>query len=129
MTTETSVARPEQQTERTGSIQFYRPYVNIGERADELVISAEMPGATAENIDVHFEDGQLNIHARVAPRAAEGQRFLLQEYGVGDFYRTFRVGEQVDPTRIAAEYRNGVLTLRLPKVEAAKPRKITVQSA
>ena len=70
------------------------------------MVTAEMPGATAER-----------------------PKFLLQEYGVGDFYRSFRVGEQVYPTRIGAEYRDGVLTLRLPKVEAAKPRKITVQSA
>lgn len=128
MTTEATVATTERQTQRPVSTQVYRPYVTIAERADELLIAAEMPGATAENIDVHFEDGQLNIHARVAPRAADGQRFLLQEYGVGDFYRTFRVGDQVDPTRMGAEYRDGVLTLRLPKIEAAKPRKVNVQS-
>jgi HSP20 family protein len=54
---------------------------------------------------------------------------LLQEYGVGDFYRTFKVSEQIDSTRISAEYHDGVLTIHLPKVEAAKPRKISVQSS
>jgi HSP20 family molecular chaperone IbpA len=53
---------------------------------------------------------------------------LLHEYGVGDFYRTFRVSQQVDASRITAEYENGVLTLHLPKAEAARPRKIEVQA-
>ncbi len=64
----------------------------------------------------------------MAARQSEQTRYLLREYGVGDFYRTFRVGEQVDASRIAAEFVDGVLTLHLPKVDAAKPRKIAVQS-
>jgi HSP20 family protein len=55
--------------------------------------------------------------------------FLLCEYGIGNFYRTFRVSEQVDPDRIHAEYSNGVLTLHLPKAESARPRRIPVQAA
>ncbi len=54
--------------------------------------------------------------------------YLLREYGVGDFYRTFRVSEQIDASRIEAEYADGVLKLHLPKVEAVKPRKITVKA-
>ena len=50
------------------------------------------------------------------------------EFGVGDFFRTFRVSEQVDATQITADYRDGVLTLHLPKAAAAKPRKIAVQA-
>jgi HSP20 family protein len=52
----------------------------------------------------------------------------LEEYGVGDFLRTFRVGEQIDASRISAEYSNGVLKLRLPKAEAVRPRKIKVDA-
>ena len=54
--------------------------------------------------------------------------YLLREYGVGDFYRAFQVSEVIDPSRIQAEYSGGVLTLHLPKSEAAKPRKIAVQA-
>jgi HSP20 family protein len=53
--------------------------------------------------------------------------FLLREYGVGDNCRTFRISEQIDPSRISAELPDGVPTLHLPKAETAKPRKIKVE--
>jgi HSP20 family protein len=122
--------RPEQeltQAERTRSGRFYRPNVDILERADELTVSADMPGVRSEDIDINFENGLLTIHGRVQPRHREGN-YLLCEYGIGDFYRTFQVGEAIDSGRISAEYRDGVLTLHLPKVDEVKPRKIAVQS-
>ncbi len=126
MPTETvSEHRTKSETEQTRSGAFFRPNVDIAERQDELVLRADMAGATGDSIDIQFEDGTLTIHARV-PERTYGRSLLRQEYGVGDFYRTFRVSEQIDPGRIAAEYREGVLTLRLPKSEAAKPRKIQV---
>lgn len=114
--------------EHTRTGRFYRPNVDILENADELLVYADMPGVKSDAIDIHFEDGELKIHGRVEPRFGERPNFLLSEYGVGDFYRTFRVSEQVDATGIRAEYRDGVLTLHLPKVAAAKPRKIKVQA-
>jgi HSP20 family protein len=65
----------------------------------------------------------------VAPRTSEQGRYFLREYGVGDFQRNFEVGEQIDAERISAEYSDGVLTLHLPKVVAARPRKIAVKPA
>lgn len=117
------------EVERTRTEHYYRPNVDIVERTDELLLLADMPGAQGDAIDIQFEDGELSIHGRVARRQPEGTNYLLAEYGVGDFHRTFRVSEQIDATRIAAEYADGVLTVHLPKVEAVKPRKIKVQSA
>ena len=85
-----------------------------------------MPGAKNNAIDIQFEDGSLTIHAKVPARQESQGPYVRQEYGVGDFYRTFRVSEQIDASRISAEYAAGVLTLHLPKVEAVKPRKIKV---
>lgn len=115
--------------ERTRSGQFYRPNVDIVEQKDELVLYADLPGVKPGEIDINFEDGELAIHAKVAPRYDRAKEFLLAEYGIGDFYRTFRVSEQIDSSKIHAEYANGVLTLHLPKVEAAKPRKIAVNAS
>ena len=106
----------------------YRPNVDIRETADELLIEADMPGTSPENIEVKFEDGALSILGRVPRRQSSSVDYLLQEYGVGDFHREFRVNEKVNVTGIRAEYRGGVLTLRLPKVEAVKPRRIEVQA-
>lgn len=113
--------------EHTRSGNCFRPTVDIIERGDELTVRADVPGATADGLDVHFEDGTLAIRAKVPPRNDEVD-FLVREYGVGDFYREFRVNETIDVPKISAELADGVLTLHLPKVEAVKPRKITVKT-
>ncbi|MCL6504280.1 MAG: Hsp20/alpha crystallin family protein [Pirellulales bacterium] len=114
------------QAERTRSGQTYRPNVDILEQPEELVMLVDLPGCQGDQIDVRFEDGELTIHAPVAPRQPAGTRYWLREYGVGDFYRTFRVSEQIDSQRMHASYAQGVLTLHLPKVQSAQPRKIPV---
>lgn len=114
--------------EMTRSAQCYRPTVDIVEDVHELRILADMPGVSSESIDIDFEDGALTIHGRVPNRRGESMKFLWEEYGVGDFHRVFQIGETVDAARISADYADGVLTVHLPKVEAVKPRKISVQA-
>ncbi len=114
--------------ERTRCGCCYRPNVDIVEQKDELLVVADVPGAKSDTIDVKFEDGTLRIHAAVAPREDDQRNCLLREYGVGDYYRTFQVSEAIDAAKISAQYADGVLTLRLPKAEAVKPRKISVSA-
>ena len=114
--------------ERLKAGRVYTPRVDIVENADELLLIADVPGARAENVDINLEQGELTISARVSPRQEENVQLLLREYGVGDFYRVFRVGEAIDSRKIAAEVTGGVLKVHLPKAENAKPRKITVQA-
>lgn len=116
-----------QPQERADTGRCFRPNVDILERPDELVILADVPGAKAGGVEVGFEYGLLEIRARVAPQAAS-RRWLLNEYGVGDFYRAFRVGEEVDATRIVAELKDGVLAVRIPKAGGRLPRRIQVRS-
>ena len=114
--------------ERTRCGECFSPNVDIIERGDELLVLADVPGARGDAIDVNFEDGMLEIHAPVPPRQ-DGESFLLREYGVGDYYRSFRVSEAIDAAKITADFADGVLTLRLPKAAALKPRKIAVNTA
>lgn len=107
---------------------YFRPSVDILERKDELVVQADVPGATGDDVDVDFEDGTLTIHAKVKRRQDESVEYLQHEYDVGDYYRTFHVSEAVDAGKIAAEYSDGVLTLHLPKADAVRPRKISVKT-
>jgi HSP20 family molecular chaperone IbpA len=118
----------ETEAEHTRSGSFYRPLVDIIERPKELVVVADMPGVKSGEIDIQFEDGSLTIRGPVVERRPEHGSSLLEEYGVGEFQRTFRVGESIDASRIAAEYSNGVLRLTLPKADAVLPRKIKVDS-
>jgi HSP20 family protein len=131
MTNEESIAKTaaeQEAAERTRSGRCYRPNVDILEQNDELLVLADMPGAKSDSIDVKFEDGTLDIHAAVEARQCDKQTCLVQEYGVGDYYRSFQVSESIDAGKITAQYADGVLTLHLPKAEALKPRKIAVAS-
>lgn len=112
--------------EPTRSGPVFRPNVDILEREDELTVLADLPGAKADQIDVQFENGMLTIQARVPERYEKDAEWLWREFETGDFYRTFRVSEEIDPAKIRAEYADGVLTLHLPKSDAARPRKIPV---
>lgn len=133
MATENRATKPAAEeaarAEHTRCGRCYRPNVDILERDDELLVLADVPGANGEKIDVKFEEGMLSIHAPVDLRQPEDQDFVLREYGVGDYYRTFRVSEAVDAGKITAEYADGVLALHLPKTEAVKPRKIAVKAS
>jgi HSP20 family protein len=105
----------------------YAPLVDIIEQKDGLLLVLDMPGVEPGDIDIQYENGLVTIHGKVAPREQEKACYLRYEYGTGDFYRTFTVGEGIDAGKIEAECKNGVVTLRLPKSEAFKPRKIEVK--
>ena len=114
--------------EETRGAHFFRPNVDIFEESEKLVVLADMPGVKPDELDVHFEDGLLTIRGHVEPRQPEQVRSAQAEFGVGDFFRTFRVSEQIDSSQISADYHDGVLRLHLPKAAALKPRKIAVQA-
>ena len=133
MDTEKTITKPAAENtataERTRCGQCYRPNVDILEKGEELLVMADMPGAQGDSIDVKFEDGMLEISAPVEQRQDAENDFLLREYGVGDYYRTFQVSEVIDAAKITADFADGVLTLHLPKAESLKPRKIAVNTA
>jgi HSP20 family molecular chaperone IbpA len=107
--------------------QTFVPRIDIWEGKDELVLHADMPGVKTEDLDVRFEDNQLTIHGKVSDRH-ENVRVIHTEYSVGDFHRTFTIGESIDVEKISAELSCGVLTLHLPKSEKVKPRRISVKA-
>lgn len=112
------------------SVSCFRPAVDVIEDAAEFRIVADVPGAASDALEIEFERGVLTLTARVAPRfvGQPGPRPIMQEYGVGDWRRHFRIGEGVDPDAARADYRDGVLTIRLPKTGAARRRSIAVNT-
>ncbi|MFO0797828.1 MAG: Hsp20/alpha crystallin family protein [Gemmataceae bacterium] len=102
------------------------PRVDVLETENEFLLLADLPGVRPGDVDVRFEQGELTVHGRRT--AAEGKRrALLGEYAGANFHRVFAVTDTVAADRIEADLKNGVLTVRLPKIEAVKPRKITVR--
>ena len=105
----------------------YQPNVDICDCGAEVLIVADIPGARTGGIDVSFEDGVLSLHAEVQPRDLPG-RSVLQEYGIGDYRRSFRLGDDFDASQITADYRHGVLTIHVPRLAAVRPRKVEVRA-
>jgi HSP20 family protein len=105
----------------------YTPRVDVFETEMELLLFADLPGVKPEDVEMRFENGELILHGRCLPRQT-GTDYLLQEYGVGDFYRAFAIAETIDGNKISAELKQGVLTVHLPKAEAVRPRRITVKA-
>lgn len=127
MDTETTKDVTPKAAHSPGEARFI-PSVDIFESPEGYEIAAEMPGCDPAGIDIQLEDGVLSIYGKVTPREAAAAKVLAREFEVGDYGRTFKVTDSVDSAKISAEYVNGILTVRLPKLEAAKPRKIEVRS-
>ena len=113
--------------ERTLGGRTYGPPFDIWENDDEMILYGDLPGVMPENLDVRFENPVLTIHGKVLSRHND-IKFLHGEYGIGDFHRTFTIGEAIDTEKISAELKNGVVTVHLPKSEKVKPRRIEVKS-
>jgi HSP20 family protein len=107
--------------------RVFRPPADVLETADEVLLFLDLPGVRPDAVDVQFERGELVVQGRSAA-AEQPADWLVREYEPGDFYRAFLVGQDVDASRISAELRHGVLTVHLPRTDAARPRRITVQS-
>ena len=118
----------EPQSQCTNPRRSYVPSSDIVEVEGEFELHLDLPGASPESIKVNYENGNLSIDAEVPDRQPTGTKYLLREYGVGDFHRSFQVSKAVDSSRIDATYKNGVLSVKLPKSEETKARKIEVKA-
>jgi len=107
----------------------FAPRVDIYERADAMVLLANIPGADADSVEVRFEEKTLTISAQAPGTTSEGYETVLRESEAGEYYRAFTIGEDIDTEHIEADLKDGVLKLVLPKSEKAKPRKIEVKQA
>lgn len=123
-------AETPQGVERTRPHKVYAPDVDILERKDDIVVSADLPGVDEKTLDITLEKNVLTIYGRVEPaKDMPGHRLAYSEYGIGDYQRAFTLSDEVDKDRIQATMKNGVLRLVLPKAEAARSRKIAVSTA
>src|SRR6476661_2680626 len=106
------------------------PALDVAERGDAYVIHVELPGVSPEQVDVSFEQNVLTIRGTKPASfdvAAEGElRVFAAERVHGSFERAVRLPEFVDADRIEAKFAHGLLTITVPKAEAAKPRRISI---
>jgi HSP20 family protein len=111
--------------ETRSSDKFIKPAVNIIETEDGLTLTADIPGASRDTLDVKVEKGILTINAPVS-RSMPGTPSYT-EFEIAPYYRQFSIPESLDHEKAKAELANGILTLRIPKAELARPRKIEIK--
>ncbi len=133
--TESKALQAKQKSEVTPSAELtkpgpvFTPAVDIFETKKEITLLADMPGVKSGDLDIDLHENVLSLDGNVkAPEGAE-EVDVLREYRTGKYYRQFTLSQVIDQSKINAELKDGVLRLRLPKVEAATPRKIAVKSS
>lgn len=102
------------------------PAVNVWQSENEVFAEAEVPGVKGEDLDISVVGNELTIKGTRQTVGSENSAYHRRERGAGDFVRVIRLPVDVDADKVQASLRDGVLTLTLPKAEAAKPRKINV---
>jgi HSP20 family protein len=105
------------------------PALNVWEDADHLYAEAELPGMQMNELEIFVTgDNQLTIKGDRKPPTFENATWHRQERGFGQFTRVITLPVSVDADRVSAEFNHGVLTVKLPKSAAAKPRRIPVKA-
>ena len=108
--------------------EAYTPPIDIHDGPDGLILEADLPGATEQNLHVQLEDNVLSLHAKIDSPIPDGARLLHEEYRLGDYRRSFILSDEVDREGITAELKNGVLRLFLPKALRSRTRRIEIKS-
>ena len=104
------------------------PAVNLWEEGDKLFLEAELPGVAQNDLDISAGGNELTLRGRRQPSQGQNVAYHRQERGFGEFTRVLTLPVDVDPEKIEATLKDGVLTLKLPKAAAAKARKIKVKA-
>jgi HSP20 family molecular chaperone IbpA len=105
---------------------IFLPNVDIFETEDNIIISADIPGVDEHDVIVTIEENELKIGGTVSYKPPGD--YVLSEYTVGNFLRSFILSNKIDQEKIVSSLKNGVLRLTLPKIEATQPKKIIIQS-
>ncbi len=104
------------------------PRIDITEDKDQMVLRAELPGMEKDAIKVVVEDGVLTISGEKANKVeSDDITQVWSEISIGSFSRSLTLPDYVEPDKIKADYKNGILILNLPKMEKAKPKEIEVK--
>ena len=125
MNDKTDVSRKEEST--AGTQATLTPPVDVFEDATGITLLADLPGVPKDALHLHVEAETLTIEGEVALEVPEGMEATHAEVSLPRYRRVFTLSRELDTDQVSAEFRNGVLTLRIPKAEHAQPRRIEVE--
>ena len=105
----------------------WKPVVDIYDHGEKIVIKAELPGVDKKDIHVDVKDGIMTLRGeRSYEKEVKEENYHKKERAFGEFHRSFALPEGLDPNKIDADYKDGVLKIEIPKPEEKRPKKITV---
>ena len=116
-----------QAAENARSEAALMPPVDVIEDANGITLYADMPGVPKDKLSLQVEADTLTIEGEVVLELPEGTEATHVEVGVPRYRRVFTLSKELNTEKVAAEFQNGVLKLRIPKAEHAQPRKIQIQ--
>lgn len=108
-----------------GSIEWM-PDVDVKETKDDFVLQAALPGVKKEDVETEIKDSILTISGKREVKENDGDNWLRREIASGQFYRAFKIGARVKTDAVKAIFKDGILEIRLPKADEAKPNKIQI---
>ena len=111
------------------NVRVFRPSIDVAEKEDGFVVWADVPGVKKGGVDVNLDGDVVTVRARVEVPEHDVLPLIYREYHTGDYELSFRLTTGINRDKIKAEMKDGVLTITLPKAEAAKPRSIKVKAA
>ena len=114
--------------EQTRPGKVFTPDVDIFETEQEITLLADIPGVEPDKLTIDLRENILTLAGEISTLAGQGEEVLLTEYDTGTYYRQFTLSEVIDQGKIDAKLNDGVLRLRLPKVEKATPRQIQIKT-
>ena len=106
--------------------EYFQPATDVRETSDALILQFDMPGVNSDNVELTVEKGTLTVTGSADPE--EDGNAVYRETRVGDYRRVFSLNDNVNTEDIKAEMKAGVLTVKIPKPEIAKPKRIAIQS-
>ena len=111
-----------------GEERAYVPAFDISENENEYIVKAELPGIDAKGLDIQFTNGLLTVKGeKKEEKEDKGENYHCVERRYGSFHRSFRIPDHIHVDKIDAGYKDGILTLTLPKDESSKTKKIEVK--
>jgi HSP20 family protein len=119
---ESRAARPQENG------RVWRPSVDLFESNEALTLVLDLPGVSRETLDVQLTGDELTVRGERKPMVPENSTCAHSERLFGQFQRTFKIGVPVQADAVDATYREGVLTVQVPKAQSVKPRKIEVKT-
>jgi HSP20 family protein len=112
---------------RSGVAAQGYPALNVWEEGDVIHVEAEVPGLKSEDLDISVVGNEVTLRGKRSEGTPAGAVYHRQERGVGEFNRLLRLPVELNPERVEASLKDGILLIKLPKAESAKPKKIKVE--